>query len=117
MSKNSIYTEEMQAVLSDLLVLELNPRWSREEATILPTDKGLLLGTVLQEGTGGLEPLTTEGQPFAILARNLQKNTGDQVGLILRRGVIVNKDALCLETGVSLETTTTALNNMGIVVQ
>lgn len=115
MSKRPFYSEDMQAVLSDLLAYEISAQWSREEAILLPITKPLPLGTVLQKGVDGLELLTTEGTPFAVLARNVQTSEESQSTLVLRRGVVVNKDMLSFEPGVNAETAIVALDVIGII--
>lgn len=117
MAKYPVYTENMQLVLSDLLIFEIDARWSREEATLSASEKDLPLGTVLEKSGTELIPLTTEGQPYAILARNEAMSEAPQTTMILRRGVIIHKDKLIFEAGINSDITIATLNNLGIVAQ
>lgn len=118
MAKHPVYKEDMYAVLSDLLIYEIDARWSREEAVIAVTTKDLPLGTVLEKSIDGLTPLTTEGEAYAVLGRNIPASEEAQSAMILCRGVIIHKDKLVFETGVTPEfvaTAITALNTLGII--
>lgn len=98
--------------LGDLLLVEINPAWTRQISPITGTK--LPMGTVLAKladkyqridfaGAGGAEVAA------AVLAEDIDASAGDVRGVIIKRGAVVASDALVWPSGVTAPQKTGAL--------
>lgn len=81
------------AVLSDVLLMELDPRWTRETASIGPCDVDLPLGAVLAKRADNTYVpyllAESDSAALAVLITPVEAGTAAREGVIARRGCVV----------------------------
>lgn len=108
--------------LSDLLLIEVAPGWTKQRVTLLAgTDYPL--GTVLSRLDGKFQPLATGASDgaevaVAVLAEAVDATAGDKPGLAIARGAVVALDELVWPASIGEPEKSLALatlNALGIV--
>lgn len=141
MSTLKHYRQDAPRSLSDILIYEIDPRWSRDGGEFAPTSENIPMGAVLcLDGEGSYVPFGTElspavearegveakpaviaDQPCAILiSREMEASDKAQPCVIVKRGVCVasrNLHWLDTVTDAQKKTALAALNSLGIVVK
>lgn len=107
---------QSQAVLSDLLLNEVLPAWSREALTLAaPAAAEVPVGTVLDASGAALTASTTANAAAVLIA---PVHTGDLTAVTVRRGAVVARDRLLWPAGANdgqIATGLTTLAACGIV--
>ncbi|MBQ3059600.1 MAG: head decoration protein [Desulfovibrio sp.] len=123
MSKVRVATHVFPKVFSELVLHELDPRYSRESASIL-AESAMAFGTVLTRGAdGNYAPLKetdgTLGDAHAVyIGPGLAASSEVQSGLILRGYSIINGTNLVFDASVTLKANAmNALRDRGFVVK
>jgi hypothetical protein len=102
--------------LSDLLLAEVLPVWSRQTITLASAAAAdIPLGTVLTSA-GAVPAASATATAAAVLIEPIK--TGDTVAQVVARGAVVNKDKLIWVSGATAAQITTGLNaltTLGIV--
>lgn len=118
------YSEDAPKTLSDVLLVELNPNWCRDNGLLAPTTVDLPLGAVLAANEDGnfVPYLSAVGDnaAVAVLVTPKAKNTAAQKCVVFRRGVKVAASGLEFLAAVTDEQKATAysqLTALGIVVE
>lgn len=110
--------------LSDLLLVEVAPGWTKQKGILL-AGTNYPLGTVLSLVAGKYQRLTLDGTdgaevPAAVLAERVDATAGDKPGVVIARGAVLARDELVWPPGTDETQKTTALdtlNTLGIVVR
>lgn len=118
------YSETAPKTLSDVLLVELNPQWCREEAYLAPAAVDMPLGAVVAVNDDGnyVPYLSAAGdnQAKAVLMTPKKANPAAQKCVVLRRGVKVAASGLAFldaVTGEQKQTAYSQLTELGIVVE
>jgi hypothetical protein len=129
-----VQTETKGAVLSDLLLYEVDYRWSRQQVSLAATEAALPMGTVLEVSstTGSYSALgiTTTGESgsqtstvnaaVAVLLDDAPISTSAQDVMVLLRGAVVAGEKLHFGSTITADmkkTAKAALTTLGIVVK
>lgn len=129
-----VQTETKGGVLSDLLLVEIDYRWSRQAITLAASSEKLGMGTVLEysASTGAYSPLstTTTGESgsqtitvndaVAVLLHDVPANAAKQSAVALLRGAVVQRDKLVFGSAITADmkkTACAALTALGVVVK
>lgn len=116
------YSEDQKGCLSDLLIFEVDMRWSRDEVALAP-GAALVPGTVLATDAstpGQLVPLPADGTPVAVLLMPVHAETTPRRGVAAARGCVLASSALVWPDGITDTQKTAAqaaLVALGIVVK
>ncbi len=123
MSKVRVAVHVFPKVFSELVLHELDPRYSRETATVL-AESDAAFGTVLTRGTDGTySPLKetdgTLGDAHAVyIGPDLDASAEVRPGLVLRGYCILNGTNLVFDASVTLRSdAVNALRDRGFVVK
>ena len=125
MSKVRVTTHEFPKVFSDLVLHELDPRYSRETVKVASDVGALPFGAILARRSDGLyEPLKevsgTLGDAKAILISQggLPSSAEPQEALVLRGYCIINATNVQFDASVTKKADAlTALNDRGFIVK
>jgi hypothetical protein len=102
--------------LSDLLLAEVLPAWSRQAITLAAAAAAdVPAGTVLTDA-GAVPAATATASAAAVLIEKIK--TGDTVAQVIARGAVVNKDKLLWVSGATaaqIAAGLDALSALGIV--
>ncbi|WP_140919128.1 head decoration protein [Limnobaculum xujianqingii] len=109
-------------VLSDVLLVEVKPGWTKDRGMIA-ADKKYELGTVLAKVSGKYYALDLAGtgaakKAVAVLAQHIDTTAGERPGAVIARGAVVAIDGLVWPEGVTdaqKATAYTELEALGIV--
>ncbi|QBH95768.1 head decoration protein [Limnobaculum zhutongyuii] len=109
-------------VLSDVLLVEVKPGWTKDRGMIV-ADKKYELGTVLAKVSGKYYAIDLAGtgaakKAAAVLAQHIDTTTGERLGAVIARGAVVAIDGLVWPEGVTDAQKTTAyteLEALGII--
>lgn len=118
------YSEDAPKRLSEILLVEINRDWCRENGTLAPTTTDLPMGAVLAlNEDGNFVPYLLaagDSQAVAMLVTPRPKNTAAQKCVVLRRGAKVAASGLVFldpVTGGQKQTAYSQLTTLGIVVE
>lgn len=123
MAKIVATSVDMDSSFSELVLLELDYRYSREEVTLAATATDLAFGTVLmRKSDGTYTPLTetsgTLGDPKAVLIKAVSSNVSTQTAAVIRRSAVLNGAALVFDSSVTKKAEAKlALSDLGIVIK
>jgi len=125
MSKVRVTTHEFPKVFSDLVLHELDPRYSRETVKVASDVGALPFGAILARRSDGLyEPLKevsgTLGDAKAVLISQggLPSSAEPQEALVLRGYCIINATNVQFDASVTKKADAlTALNDRGFIVK
>ena len=125
MSKVRVTTHEFPKVFSDLVLHELDPRYSRETVKVASDVGALPFGAILARRSDGLyEPLKevsgTLGDAKAVLISQggLPASNESQEALVLRGYCIINATNVQFDASVTKKADAlTALNDRGFIVK
>ncbi len=109
-------------VLSDVLLVEVKPGWTKDRGMIV-ADKKYELGTVLAKVSGKYYAIDLAGtgaakKAAAVLAQHIDTTAGERLGAVIARGAVVAIDGLVWPEGVTDAQKTTAyteLEALGII--
>ena len=109
-------------VLSDVLLIEVKPGWTKDRGMIV-ADKKYELGTVLAKVSGKYYAIDLAGtgaakKAAAVLAQHIDTTAGERLGAVIARGAVVAIDGLVWPEGVTDAQKTTAyteLEALGII--
>ncbi|MDR2946713.1 MAG: head decoration protein [Candidatus Adiutrix sp.] len=118
------YTEDGASTLSSVLLVEVNPRWCRENITLAPTEMDLPIGMVLVKTADGdyVPYLASEEntEASAVLITDATASDEQQPAVAVKRGAVVNHGNLLFLEPVTEEQQAVALEQLtalGIVPQ
>ncbi len=118
------YTEPKY--LSDVLIVEVAPNWTKQNGLLAATTIALVIGTVLSKDASGIyQPIdfaATDGteDAVAVLATHADINTSQQKIVLIARGATVAKNELVFPEGATepqIAAALTQLEALGIVAQ
>lgn len=112
-----LYTknEDAPKTLSDVVIYEISPLFSRESVTLPAQAKPLALGTVLAHAADAWQPLTpglADVDTMAVLISPVAVSDAEQTTAMLVRGVVVSLDGLVWDAGLTQNDKTTALGKL-----
>lgn len=120
----TIYTEPKY--LSDVLIVEVAPNWTKQNGLLAATTIALVIGTVLSKDASGIyQPIdfaATDGteDAVAVLATHADINTSQQKIVLIARGATVAKNELVFPEGATepqIAAALAQLEALGIVAQ
>lgn len=95
-------TETLDPRFSDVILEELNPRFSRCNIEVSASEKPLAVGTVLSKGTDVVfAPYVASGTASAVLACDLPASKEKQQAVAIVGYAIVNPDALIFDEAIT----------------
>ena len=114
------YTEPK--TLSDVLLVEVKPGWTKDRVTIA-ADQQYEIGTVLAKVSGKYQMIDPAGtgvakKSVAVLAQNVDTTTGERPAVVIARGAVVATDGLVWPDAITDAQKTTAqteLEALGII--
>ncbi|RXS99026.1 head decoration protein [Acinetobacter junii] len=118
------YTEPKY--LSDVLIVEVAPNWTKQNGLLAATTIALVIGTVLSKDASGIyQPIdfaATDGteDAVAVLATHADINTSQQKIVLIARGATVAKNELVFPEGATepqIAAALAQLEALGIVAQ
>lgn len=118
------YTEPKY--LSDVLIVEVAPNWTKQNGLLAATTIALVIGTVLSKDANGIyQPIdfaATDGteDAVAVLATHADINTSQQKIVLIARGATVAKNELVFPEGATepqIAAALAQLEALGIVAQ
>lgn len=123
MSKVQAHSYDLGPRFSELVLHELDPRYSREEVTLAATSGELPFGMVLARSADGTyAPLKeadgTLGDAKAVLIQHAAPSESSQVVMVLRGYCIINRTKLQWDTSVSKkDEAVLALRDLGFAIR
>jgi hypothetical protein len=101
--------------LSDLLLVEVCPGWTKERGTL--TGGNYAFGTVLAKVAGKYQQLAPAGAgaakvSFAVLGEDVDASAADAPGVVIARGAVVDADLLVWPAGITDAQKATALTEL-----
>lgn len=123
MSKIRVTTFEFPKVFSDLVLHELDPRYSRESVTIAANAGALAFGAVLTRKSDGThaamqETADTLDDAKAVLISPVEASDVEQEAVALRGYCIINAANLVFDDSVTQkQTALAALRDLGFIVR
>lgn len=123
MSKVQAHSYDLGPRFSELVLHELDPRYSREEVTLAASSGELPFGMVLARNADGTyAPLKeadgTLGDAGAVLIQHAAPSESSQVVMVLRGYCIINRTKLQWDTSVSKkDEAVLALRDLGFAIR
>lgn len=123
MSKVQAHSYDLGPRFSELVLHELDPRYSREEVTLAATSGELPFGMVLARSADGTyAPLKeadgTLGDAKAVLIQHAAPSESSQVVMVLRGYCIINRTKLQWDTSVTKkDEAVLALRDLGFAIR
>lgn len=123
MSKVQAHSYDLGPRFSELVLHELDPRYSREEVTLAASSGELPFGMVLARSADGTyAPLKeadgTLGDAKAVLIQHAAPSESSQVVMVLRGYCIINRTKLQWDTSVSKkDEAVLALRDLGFAIR
>lgn len=123
MSKVQAHSYDLGPRFSELVLHELDPRYSREEVTLAASSGELPFGTVLARNADGTyaalkEADGTLGDAGAVLIQHAAPSESTQVVMVLRGYCIINRNRLKWDTSVAKkDEAVQALHDLGFAIR
>ena len=109
-------TSTLPKDLGDLLLVEVSPGWTKQKGVLLAGTK-YLLGQVLAKVEGKYQVLDPAGaaaakKAVAVLGEDVDATEGDQPGVLIARGSVVDPNELVWPAGLPDTQKATALDEL-----
>lgn len=123
MSKVQAHSHDLGPRFSELVLHELDPRYSREEVTLAASSGELPFGTVLARNADGTyaalkEADGTLGDAVAVLIQHAAPSESTQIVMVLRGYCIINRTRLQWDTSVTKkDEAVLALHDLGFAIR
>ena len=123
MSKVQAHSYDLGPRFSELVLHELDPRYSREEVTLAASSGELPFGMVLARNADGTyaalkEADGTLGDAKAVLIQHVAPSESTQVVMVLRGYCIINRNKLQWDTSVAKkDEAVQALRDLGFAIR